>query len=78
MKKEAESRGAELAPISETLGMSSGRGVVSMRTCWLNLENLSAGRCDITLYDTHLGCLADILCDVVLECGQSVMRAVPV
>lgn len=37
MKKEAESRGAEDEPTSETLGMSSGRGVVSMRTCWLNL-----------------------------------------
>lgn len=37
MKKEAESRGAEEAPISGTLGMESGRGVVSMRTSWLNL-----------------------------------------
>lgn len=37
MKKEALRRGAELAPSSLTLGMSSGRGVVSMRACWLNL-----------------------------------------
>jgi hypothetical protein len=29
MKKEAERRGAELAPISWTLGIESGRGVVS-------------------------------------------------
>ena len=37
MKKEALMRGAELEPISGTLGISSGSGVVSMRTCWLNL-----------------------------------------
>lgn len=37
MKKDADRRGAELAPISWTLGMSSGRGVVSMSTCWWNL-----------------------------------------
>ena len=30
-------RGAEEAPTSWTLGMWSGIGVVSMRTCWLNL-----------------------------------------
>ena len=37
MKNEALINGAELAPISFTFGISSGRGVVSMRTCWLNL-----------------------------------------
>jgi hypothetical protein len=41
MKKEALRRGAELAPSSLTLGMSSGRGVVSMRACWLNLGSIS-------------------------------------
>lgn len=38
MKKDAESRGAEEAPISGTLGTESGRGVVSIRTAWLNLR----------------------------------------
>lgn len=38
MKKLAESNGAELAPISVTGGMSAGRGVVSMRVAWLNLQ----------------------------------------
>ena len=38
MKYAALSNGAELAPSSATLGMLSGRGVVSMRTSWLNLE----------------------------------------
>lgn len=38
MKKLAESKGAELAPISVTGGMSAGRGVVSTRVAWLNLE----------------------------------------
>jgi hypothetical protein len=38
MKNEAESRGAELAPTSWTLGMLSGRGVVSISVCWLNLR----------------------------------------
>lgn len=42
MKKEALRRGAELAPSSLTLGMSSGRGVVSMRACWLNLGSISS------------------------------------
>lgn len=37
MKNEAERRGADEAPISSTLGMESGNGVVSMRTCWLKL-----------------------------------------
>jgi len=37
MKNEAESRGAEEAPISGTLGTESGRGVVSIRTDWLKL-----------------------------------------
>jgi len=37
MKNEALSSGAEEAPISLTGGMDAGRGVVSMRTCWLNL-----------------------------------------
>lgn len=37
MKNEAERRGADEAPISSTLGMESGSGVVSMRTCWLKL-----------------------------------------
>jgi hypothetical protein len=38
MKKDAERRGAELAPISLTAGTSSGSGVVSMRTCCWNLQ----------------------------------------
>ena len=37
MKKAAESRGADEDPISGTLGIDSGRGVVSMRVCWLKL-----------------------------------------
>jgi len=37
IKNEALRRGAEEAPISGTLGMEGGRGVVSMRTCWLKL-----------------------------------------
>lgn len=37
-------RGAELEPTSGTLGMSSGRGVVSMRRCWLNLANVRFAR----------------------------------
>lgn len=37
MKKDALSSGAELAPISLTLGMLSGRGVVSMRAWRSNL-----------------------------------------
>jgi hypothetical protein len=40
MKNEALIRGAELEPTSWTLGMSSGRGVVSMRRCWLNLGSM--------------------------------------
>ena len=43
MKKLALIRGAEEAPISGTLGMFEGMGVVSMRTCWENLpEDVSA------------------------------------
>lgn len=38
IKKAADSRGAELEPISSTLGTLSGSGVVSTRTVWLNLE----------------------------------------
>src|ERR1700753_3095476 len=38
MKKLALMSGAELAPISLTFGMSSGRGVVSMSTSRLNLQ----------------------------------------
>jgi hypothetical protein len=38
MKKLALMRGAEEAPTSWTLGMESGSGVVSTRTCWLNLH----------------------------------------
>ena len=37
MKKLADNRGAEEAPTSVTFGTESGRGVVSRRTCWLNL-----------------------------------------
>lgn len=44
MKKEAESRGAELAPSSLTLGIESGRGVVSMSCSRLNLfQDVSSG-----------------------------------
>ena len=38
MKKAALSSGADEAPTSSTLGTESGRGVVSMRTVWLNLR----------------------------------------
>lgn len=38
MKKDALSKGAELAPISLTLGMSSGIGVVSTTTSVVNLQ----------------------------------------
>lgn len=38
MKKEALRRGAEEEPISGTGGIEEGSGVVSTRTCWLNLE----------------------------------------
>jgi hypothetical protein len=38
MKKLADSNGAELLPISVTGGISDGRGVVSMRVAWLNLQ----------------------------------------
>lgn len=37
MKKDADIRGAELAPSSLTLGIESGSGVVSISCCWLNL-----------------------------------------
>ena len=37
MKKLADSSGAELLPISSTLGMESGSGVVSTMVAWLNL-----------------------------------------
>ena len=40
MKKAALRRGAELAPISSTLGIESGRGVVSIKTFWLKLGPL--------------------------------------
>lgn len=43
MKNEAESSGADVAPISLTGGTESGSGVVSMRTCWLNLRCESDG-----------------------------------
>ena len=39
MKYAALSRGADEDPISGTLGIESGSGVVSMRTFWLNLWN---------------------------------------
>jgi len=38
MKKLADNKGAELLPISVTGGISAGRGVVSMRVVWLNLN----------------------------------------
>lgn len=44
MKKEADRRGAELAPTSLTAGMLSGRGVVSMSIDWLNLVNRSISK----------------------------------
>lgn len=44
MKKEAESRGAELVPSSLTLGIEAGSGVVSMRIAWVNLgQYVSSG-----------------------------------
>ena len=41
MKKEADSRGAELEPISLTFGMSSGIGVKSTSAVWAKLFLLS-------------------------------------
>ena len=38
MKYDADSRGAEEEPTSWTFGIESGRGVVSMRRCWLKLR----------------------------------------
>lgn len=38
IKKLADSNGAELAPISVTGGMSVGRGAVSIKVVWLNLQ----------------------------------------
>jgi hypothetical protein len=63
MKNDAESKGAEEAPISGTLGTESGRGVVSMRISWLNLR----GEGLVVMLDlgggvgNYRGCLADIL-----------------
>ena len=52
MKKEALKRGAEEAPISLTWGMEDGRGVVSIRTCWLNLGiGVSGGFWRFKLWD---------------------------
>jgi hypothetical protein len=50
MKKLALIKGAEDAPISGTLGMLEGIGVVSMRTCWENLR-------------TNMGVSVDIVVD---------------
>jgi len=65
MKKLADNKGAELLPISVTGGISAGRGVVSMRVVWLNLNcGLSATIAwegTIPSDKTHLGCLPAIL-----------------
>ena len=63
MKNDAESKGAEEAPISETLGMESGRGVVSRRTAWLNLWEILSDYYvgGIEELDTHRGCRVDIV-----------------
>jgi len=37
MKKEADMRGAEVAPTSGTEGMEDGRGVLSIRMLWWKL-----------------------------------------
>lgn len=42
IKKDALIRGADVTPISSTLGMCSGIGVVSMSTVWENLPAVSA------------------------------------
>jgi hypothetical protein len=63
MKKLALIRGAEEAPTSWTLGMESGSGVVSTRTCWLNLGGI-VSQLPPRVYrpgGTYLGCLAAIL-----------------
>ena len=52
MKKLADSKGAELAPISVTGGMSAGRGAVSIKVVWLNLQLRNVSK-DSTAY-THL------------------------
>ena len=38
MKYDALANGADVVPISSTFGISEGMGVVSTRTCWLNLD----------------------------------------
>ena len=62
MKKEALRRGAEEEPISGTGGIEEGSGVVSTRTCWLNLEDGFIGGEEVDLLGLsrrHGGCLAE-------------------
>ena len=60
MKKEALISGAELAPISKTLGISSGKGVVSIRTSRSNLIQVSLAK--VFFYAiAYLGCRAAIV-----------------
>lgn len=74
MANEALSSGAELAPISWTFGMSSGRGVVSTRTSRLNLLLINLNRLLSlsllhTLADGSTFCVLWV--DVVSSCRQA-------
>jgi len=66
MKNEALRSGAEEAPISLTGGMEAGRGVVSMRTCWLNLWVVLAETWEGGEGEMYLGWRAAIV-EVVVE-----------
>ena len=69
-------RGAEDVPISSTLGIEEGMGVVSMRTCWLNLRSEREVSGEVQLLwitRAHLGSLAAIL--AVLGCRNGFGRA---
>lgn len=50
MKKEADIRGAELAPSSLTLGIESGRGVVSKSCSWENLSRDVSPALDVQVF----------------------------
>lgn len=59
MKKDALNSGAELAPISLTLGMWSGMGVVSTTTSVLNLrEEVNLGRLDCHMEGNRVPCFS--------------------
>jgi len=69
MKNEALRRGAEEAPISLTGGMDEGRGVVSMRTCWLNLGGGVSWELRELIGGVYFGWRAAIVEDLVVGKG---------